>query len=120
MSRETYEYFLAIAPVRITKDTGKKYRRKHGLLKPSDMHKIAEQWMKSIFSKYPELLEGDTAEKIMAFIQFRTGKLKVSHRHYDNLRRKADKLYPYYLKYLEEALGNIIMVEVNNQTNTLE
>ena len=104
MSRETYEYFSTIAPIRITKDMGKKYRRKHGLLKPSDMRKISEQWMKSVFSKYPELLEGDTAETIMAFIQFRTGELKVSHRHYDNLRRKADKLYPIYLKYLRETL----------------
>lgn len=60
--------------------------------------------MKSVFSKYPELLEGDSPETIMSFIQFRTGELKVSHRHYDNLRRKADKLYPYYLKRLEEFL----------------
>ena len=104
MSRETYEYFSSVAPVKITKDTGKKYRRKHGLLKPSDMRKIAEQWMKSVLSKYPDLLEEDTAETIMAFIQFRTGELKVSHRHYDNLRRKADKLYPFYIKYLTETL----------------
>ena len=76
MSKETYEYLSTIAPVRITKDMGKKYRRKHGLLKPGDVRKIGEQWMKSIFSKYPELLEGDTAETIMV-IQFRTSELRV-------------------------------------------
>lgn len=111
MSRETYEYFLAIAPVRITKDMGKKYRKKHRLLNPSNMRKIAEQRMKSIFSKYPDLLEGDSPKTIMAFIQSRTGELKVSHRHYDNLRRKADKLYPYYLKYLENVLWAVIWHE---------
>ncbi len=111
MSRETYEYFSAIAPVKITKDMSKKYRRKHKLLNPSDMRKIAEQWMKSVFSKHPELLEGDSPETIMAFVQFRTGELKVSHRHYDNLRRKADKLYPYYLEYL----GNVIWAIACNE-----
>ena len=111
MSKETYEYFSAIAPVRITKDMGKKYKKKHRLLNPSDMRKIAEQWMKSIFSKYPDLLEGDSPETIMAFIQFRTGELKVSHRHYDKLRRKADKLYPYYLKYLENVLWAVVWHE---------
>lgn len=114
MSRETYEYFSAIAPVRVTKDMGKKFRKRHGLLNPSDMRKIAEQWMKSVFSKYPNLLEGDTAETIMAFIQFRTGELKVSHRHYDNLRRKADKLYPFYLKYLERTVWSTIMAKAND------
>ena len=104
MSKETYNYFSKIAPVKITKDMGKKYRRKHRLLHPSDMRKIAEQWMKTVFSMQTELLEGDSPETIMAFIQFRTGELKVSHRHYDNLRRKADKIYPYYLKYLKQTL----------------
>ena len=66
MSRETYEYFSAIAPVKVTKDMSKKYRRKHRLLNPSDMRKIAEQWMKSVFSKYSDLLEGDSPETIMA------------------------------------------------------
>ncbi len=111
MSRETYEYFSAIAPVKVTKDMSKKYRRKHRLLNPSDMRKIAEQWMKSVFSKHPDLLEGDSPETIMAFVQFRTGELKVSHRRYDNLRRKADKLYPYYLKYL----GNVIWAIACNE-----
>lgn len=55
-SRETYEYFSAIAPVRVTKDMGKKFCKGHGLLNPSDMRKIAEQWMESVFSKYPNLL----------------------------------------------------------------
>lgn len=39
MSRETHEYFLAIAPVGITKDMSKKYRKKHRLLNLSDTHK---------------------------------------------------------------------------------
>jgi len=116
MSRETYEYFSAIAPVRVTKDMGKKFRKRNGLLNPSDMRKIAEQWMKSVFSKYPNLLEGDTAEPSWCSSNLEP---KVSHRHYDNLRRKADKLYPFYLKYLERTVWSTIMAEAALETKEL-
>ncbi|MEB3861650.1 MAG: hypothetical protein GSR84_05450 [Desulfurococcales archaeon] len=46
---ELIQLMLAkIVPLRITKDMDKKYRRKHGLLDPSDMRKIAEQYEKRI------------------------------------------------------------------------
>ena len=48
---------------------------------------------------------GESAETLMAFVQGRVGELKVSHLHYDNLLRKADLVYPEWLKWLRENLG---------------
>ena len=61
-----------------------------------------------MFFKYSKLLESDSPETIMAFIQFRAGELKVNYCHCDNLRRKADKLNLYYLEYLENVIWAIV------------
>ncbi len=48
---------------------------------------------------------GEHPEVLMEFIQGRTGELKISHLHYDNLLRKADLVFPEWIKWLGARLG---------------
>ena len=75
-----------------------------GAIEPSKLRKFSEQYMKEAFAKKASEI-GESAETLMAFVQGRVGELKVSHLHYDNLLRKADLVYPEWLKWLRENLG---------------
>jgi len=70
-----------------------KYAVRHGLLYPSDMRKIAFQWMSEVLN-----------EDVVRFLQGRFGELKkqVSIAYYSNLIKEADSTYRKYLDLLVE------------------
>jgi intergrase/recombinase len=66
-----------------------KYVKKHGLLMPKYMRKLAWRSMIQVMPR-----------EVARFIQSRFGELKVSESRYEDLLAEADEYYPKYLEYL--------------------
>ncbi len=94
-SKETCELLNKIAGTHMAMRPISKYARKHKLLYPSDMRKIAFQLMSEVLS-----------ENIVRFLQGRYGELKkqASIAHYSNLLKETDLTYPKYLSLLSKRL----------------
>ncbi|UXD22062.1 hypothetical protein IPA_01260 [Ignicoccus pacificus DSM 13166] len=103
MSKETFEALNEMAPVKISRFGVPKKAKELGILEPSKLRKFSEQYMKEAFAKKSMEL-GEHPEVLMQFVQGRTGELKVSHLHYDNLLRKVDIVYPSWLEFLRSRV----------------
>ncbi len=99
MSGETFEASNELAPLKLSRHYVTKKAKAFGILEPSKLRKFSEQYMKETFARKAQEL-GEHPEVLMQFVQGRTGELKVSHLHYDNLLRKADLVYPSWLEFL--------------------
>ncbi len=102
MSKETFETLSEMAPIKLSRHTMTKEAKELGILEPSKLRKFSEQYMKEAFTKKSMEL-GEHPEVIMQFVQGRTGELKVSHLHYDNLLRKTDLVYSSWLGFLNKS-----------------
>ena len=94
LSRETVEMIRGVAGAGMRRQVILKYARKHGLLPPKTMRKMA--W---------RLMIKAMPEKIARFIQSRFGELRVSEARYEDLLSEADQHYPGYLEKLWRELG---------------
>lgn len=92
-SRETLVLLDNIGGTHMAVRPISKYAVKHELLYPSDMRKIAFQWMSEVLN-----------ENVVRFLQGRFGELKkqVSIAYYSNLIKEADSTYQKYLDLLVE------------------
>ena len=98
-SKETFEAIKDIGRVR--RDYVSKKAKELGILAPMMMRKFVEQNVKAVFANN---FFGEEPSALMAFMQGRTGELKVSHLHYDNLLKKMDALYPRWLTWLKKEV----------------
>lgn len=69
--------------------------RKLGILAPKYIRTYALREMKRVF--------GET--DVWRFVASKFGELSVSARHYMDLLEEADKIYPRYIRYIEDLLG---------------
>jgi intergrase/recombinase len=78
---------------RITRQVIGKYARKHNLIPPKYMRKIAWRLMIKVMPR-----------EVARFIQSRFGELKVSEARYEDLLSEADEYYLKYLNYLSSKV----------------
>ncbi len=95
MGIETLKLLQNLAPRRINRNQVTKYAKRHGLVLPKYMRKIAWRLMIKAVSR-----------EVARFIQSRLGELRVSEARYEDLLGEADEAYPKYLKHLEKQLEN--------------
>jgi intergrase/recombinase len=93
-SAESLTLLLEFVPKHINRHQVRKYAKRHGLLLPKYMRKIAWRLMIKAMSR-----------EVARFIQSRFGELRVSEARYEDLLSEADENYPKYLKHLYSALG---------------
>jgi len=89
-STSTLNILRRYAGKRITRQVIGKYARKHNLIPPKYMRKIAWRLMIKVMPR-----------EIARFIQSRFGELKVSEARYEDLLSEADEHYPKYLSYIQ-------------------
>jgi intergrase/recombinase len=94
LSKETVDMIREISGASLRRQVIQKYARKHGLLPPKTMRKIAWRTMIKAMPK-----------KIARYIQSRFGELRVSEAGYEDLLGEADQHYPRYLEKLRGELG---------------
>ncbi|MEM0005207.1 MAG: integrase [Desulfurococcaceae archaeon] len=90
-SAETMRLVEKTAPTSISRHAVRKYARRHGLLLPKMMRKVA--W---------RLMVKSMPREVARFIQSRFGELKISEARYEDLLSEADEHYPRYLENLEK------------------
>jgi len=91
-STSTLNILRKYADKRITRQVIGKYARKHNLIPPEYMRKVAWRLMIKVMPR-----------EIARFIQSRFGELKVSEARYEDLLSEADEYYPRYLNYLKNC-----------------
>ena len=79
---------------RINRHQIRKYAKRHGLILPKYMRKVAWRLMVKTMSR-----------EVARFIQSRFGELRVSEARYEDLLGEADKDYLKYLRYLSDVLN---------------
>ena len=84
----------AFVPRHINRHQVSKYARRHGLILPKFVRKVAWRLMIKAMSR-----------EVARFIQSRFGELRVSEARYEDLLGEADENYPKYLKYLSSTLN---------------
>jgi intergrase/recombinase len=89
-STSTLNILRKYAGKRITRQVIGKYARKHNLIPPKYMRKIAWRLMIKVMPR-----------EVARFIQSRFGELKVSEARYEDLLSEADEYYPRYLSYIQ-------------------
>ena len=94
MSLETLELLRKVVGRRVTPRPLFNYARRHGLVRPKYMRKVA--W---------RLMAKSMGREVARFVQSRLGELKVSEARYEDLLGEADEAYPKYLALLGEELG---------------
>ncbi len=82
------------APRHINRHQIRKYAKRHGLVLPKYMRKIAWRLMIKAMSR-----------EVTRFIQSRFGELRVSEARYEDLLSEADESYPKYLEHLSSSLN---------------
>ncbi|MEM1930270.1 MAG: integrase [Thermofilaceae archaeon] len=93
-SAETMRLVEKTAPTSISRHAVRKYAKRHGLLLPKMMRKVA--W---------RLMVKSMPREVARFIQSRFGELKISEARYEDLLSEADEHYPKYLEKLRNVLG---------------
>ena len=96
-STETLKLLSQIVPKHINRHQGRKYARRHGLVLPRYMRKVA--W---------RLMVKTMPREVARFIQSRFGELRVSEARYEDLLGEADDAYPAYLRVLREVFGGVL------------
>ncbi|MCD6340899.1 MAG: integrase, partial [Desulfurococcales archaeon] len=93
-SLNTLEILKGIAGKKINRYQITKYAKKHNLVLPKYMRKVAWRLMVKTMSR-----------EVARFIQSRFGELRVSEARYEDLLGEADKDYLKYLRYLSDVLN---------------
>lgn len=88
---DTLKIIKSIAGKKISRHQVRRYAKKHNLLLPKYMRKIAWRLMIRVMSR-----------EVARFIQSRFGELKISEARYEDLLSEADE---YYLNYLKEIMS---------------
>jgi len=91
-STGTLELLGRLAPRRINRHRVRKYAKKHNLVLPKYMRKVAWRLMIKAMNR-----------EAARFIQSRFGELRVSEARYEDLLGEADEAYPAYLTLLRET-----------------
>ncbi|MEM0297788.1 integrase [Desulfurococcus sp.] len=91
MSLETAKVLGTIAPKYIDRNAIRKYAKRHGLVLPKYMRKVAWRLMIKAMPR-----------EVARFIQSRFGELRVSEARYEDLLSEADQYYPKYLELVSE------------------
>jgi len=94
-SSETFEILKKYAGQRISRYALQKYAKKHELLTPKNMRKVAWRMMIRVMPR-----------EVARFVQSRFGELKISESRYEDLLSEADEFYPRYLEHLKAYLFN--------------
>ena len=89
MSLETARLLRTIAPKSVDRNAVRKYAKRHNIVLPKYMRKVAWRLMIQAMPR-----------EVARFIQSRFGELKVSEARYEDLLSEADENYPKYLKHL--------------------
>ena len=103
-STETLEIIRKYAGSKVNRWNLRKYSRRHTLLAPKYMRKVA--W---------RLMIKSMPREIARFVQSRFGELKISESRYEDLLAEADEYYPKYLERLKilELLSRELKVAAN-------
>jgi len=96
-SLNTLKTLKDIAEKKINRYQITKYAKKHNLVLPKYMRKVAWRLMVKTMSR-----------EVARFIQSRFGELRVSEARYEDLLSEADEAYPRYLEYLRETFGDAL------------
>jgi len=92
-SLETRRLLEEYAGESVDRNSVRKYARRHGLLPPKHMRKVA--W---------RLMVRAMPREVARFVQGRFGELRVSEARYEDLLSEADEHYPEYLRLLQNDL----------------
>ena len=93
LSTTTLELLEEYAGESVDRNSVRRYAKRHGLLPPKHMRKVA--W---------RLMVRAMPREVARFIQSRFGELKVSEARYEDLLGEADEHYPGYLRLLQNDL----------------
>jgi len=93
-SIETHRLLEEYASLSVDRNSIRKYVKRHGLLQPKYMRKIAWRLMLRVMPR-----------EVARFIQSRLGELKISKARYEDLLSEADEQYPRYLSYIFNDLA---------------
>jgi len=93
MSLETARMVQEIAGKKISRSNVRRYAKRHNLVAPKMMRKVAWRLMVKAMSR-----------EAARFIQSRFGELKISEARYEDLLSESDEAYPRYLEILRETL----------------
>jgi len=91
-SIEALKMLERIVGKRINRHQIRKYAKRHDLILPKFMRKVAWRLMIKVMSR-----------EVARFIQSRFGELRVSEARYEDLLEEADKNYPTYLEHLSST-----------------
>jgi len=91
MSTETAKMAAEIAGKKIDRTNVWRYAKRHSLVVPKYMRKVAWRLMIKAMSR-----------EAARFIQSRFGELKISEARYEDLLTEADEMYPNYLELIEQ------------------
>ncbi|MEM0235986.1 integrase [Thermofilum sp.] len=92
LSINTLKQIEEHAPIEISRHAVRKYAKRHGLLLPKMMRKVAWRLMIQVIPR-----------EVARFIQSRFGELKISEARYEDLLSEADEYYSRYLEKLREV-----------------
>jgi len=93
MSLESVKMIREIAGKKIGRSNVWRYAKRHGLIVPKMMRKVAWRLMVKAMSR-----------EAVRFIQSRFGELKISEAMYEDLLTEADEQYPKYLEVFKNTL----------------
>ena len=93
-SVESLKMLERIVGKRINRHQVRKYAKRHSLILPKYMRKVAWRLMIKVMSR-----------EVARFIQSRFGELRVSEARYEDLLSESDENYPKYLNYLFSTLN---------------
>ena len=93
LSLETLRLLEEPAGESVDRNSVRKYAKRHGLLPPKHMRKVAWRLMVKVMPR-----------EVARFIQSRFGELKVSEARYEDLLSEADEHYPRYLGLLRDLM----------------
>jgi len=95
MSLESSKFIEVIAGRRISRQNIWRYAKRHGLIAPKMMRKVAWRLMVKAMSR-----------EAARFIQSRFGELRISEARYEDLLSEADEMYPKYIELIGQSIFN--------------
>jgi len=93
LSLETLKLLKEHAGEDVSRNPVARYAKRHGLLPPKHMRKVAWRLMVRVMPR-----------EVARFVHSRLGELKVSEARYEDLLSEADEYYPKYLRLLQNDL----------------
>jgi len=97
MSAEAAKLVQGISGKKISRSNVWRYARRHNLVAPKMMRKVAWRLMVKAMNR-----------EAARFIQSRFGELKISEARYEDLLSESDEAYPKYLRVIGEALECVL------------